>query len=49
MARIKLVADCDSSSFRSPLDQNAVDSYLEKHVAGFAAPSDIKQFSFGQS
>ncbi|KAK4700562.1 hypothetical protein P7C70_g5682, partial [Phenoliferia sp. Uapishka_3] len=34
---------------RSPLDQNAVDSYLSKHVANFSAPSEIQQFSFGQS
>ncbi|KAL8293031.1 hypothetical protein RQP46_000725 [Phenoliferia psychrophenolica] len=34
---------------RTPLDQAAVDVYLTKHVAGFAAPSTIQQFSFGQS
>ncbi|KAI5475452.1 hypothetical protein MNV49_001373 [Pseudohyphozyma bogoriensis] len=34
---------------RSPLDQQAVDKYLAAHVEGFKAPSDIKQFTFGQS
>ncbi|KAL8276121.1 hypothetical protein RQP46_011470 [Phenoliferia psychrophenolica] len=34
---------------RTPLDQKAVDTYLSKHVQGFAAPSVIQQFSFGQS
>ncbi|KAM0753919.1 APH-domain-containing protein [Meredithblackwellia eburnea MCA 4105] len=34
---------------RTPLDQKAVDTYLSAHVEGFKAPSDIKQFSFGQS
>ena len=34
---------------RAPLDQGAVDSYLSQHIPGFKTPSDIKQFSFGQS
>lgn len=34
---------------RAPLDQHAVDSYLSQHIPGFKTPSDIKQFSFGQS
>lgn len=34
---------------RAPLDQSAVDNYLSVHIPNFTAPSQIKQFTFGQS
>ncbi|RSH93386.1 hypothetical protein EHS25_007742 [Saitozyma podzolica] len=39
----------DLGDVRSPLPMDRLVPYLEKHVAGFKTPLEVKQFKFGQS